>query len=79
MPVIRLTVTNLINYSLTSSLIVIPFPHWSGQDSTSNDRFLYFQLIFRQGVFTTLMMEAVRTSETSVYIHESTQRYIPEL
>jgi hypothetical protein len=24
------------------------------------------------------MMEAVRTSETSVYIHETTQRYIPE-
>jgi len=25
-----------------------------------------------------LMMEAVRTSETSVYFHETTRRYVPE-
>jgi hypothetical protein len=28
--------------------------------------------------FTALMMEAVRTSGTSVYFHETTRRYIPE-
>jgi hypothetical protein len=29
--------------------------------------------------FIDLIMEAVRTSETSVYFHEITQRYIPQI
>jgi hypothetical protein len=30
-------------------------------------------------LFIVLMMEAVRLSETSVYLNETTQRYIPEM
>jgi hypothetical protein len=32
----------------------------------------------RSAGFITLMMEAVRTSQTSVYPNETTRRYIPE-
>jgi hypothetical protein len=41
--------------------------------------FRKFQLIvFACGLFTALMMEAVRTSDTSVYLNETTRRYIQE-
>jgi hypothetical protein len=33
---------------------------------------------FARDIFIALMMEAVRTSETSVYSNETTRRYIPE-
>jgi hypothetical protein len=52
------------------------FSHWSNQDSTWSDRFLYLQIIFHG--FTALLIEAVCTSETSVYFDETKWYYIPE-
>jgi hypothetical protein len=34
--------------------------------------------LHHQGLYITLMMEAVRTYETSVYSNDTTLRYIPE-
>jgi hypothetical protein len=56
--------------TLFPCLIITPhFPHYSGQDSTWSNWFLYFQLI-------TLKMEAVRTSETSVYFNDSQSQWL---
>jgi hypothetical protein len=53
-----------------------PLGHWSGRASASSDPLLYLNLIFMYGSFIVLMMEAVSSSETTVYFYKGTRRKI---
>jgi hypothetical protein len=72
------------------SLSPPPFSHWLASSLflpdhhsptkippglTSSCNFRWF---FTRGLFITLTMMAVRTSETSVYFNETTRHYIPK-
>jgi hypothetical protein len=55
-----------------------PSPHWSVQVPLGPTDSYVTSEPFAGGLFITLMMEAVRTSGTSVYSNETTRRDIPE-
>jgi hypothetical protein len=61
-----------------SNLIVTPYISGPAKILLCPTDFDIFTLFFERGLFVALMMEAVRTSETSVYYNETTRPSIPE-
>jgi hypothetical protein len=66
-------------------LLLVPWPspdpdisHEFGHGSTLSDLFLYVKPTSQHSSLNTLMMEAVRISETLVNVHQPTWRYNPE-
>jgi hypothetical protein len=55
-----------------------PFPHWSAQLTLGTTDSYISSETSAHGLFITLVMETVRTSETSVYSNETARRY-PEV
>jgi hypothetical protein len=67
-----------LNHPLASTPDRYLFSHWFGQVSLSPTDSYISNNPFAWGLFIALMMETVRTSETSVYFNNTTRRHIPE-